>query len=50
VLRYAHLAPGYVAGYAENVSLTISPTAPHEIPYSGIDVSDDYREDACNMG
>lgn len=27
VLRYAHLAPGYVAGYAENVSLTISPTA-----------------------
>lgn len=26
VLRYAHLAPGYVAGYAENVSLTISPT------------------------
>ena len=26
VLRYAHLAPGYVAGYAENAALTISPT------------------------
>lgn len=28
VLRYAHLAPGYIAGYAENVALTIFPTAP----------------------
>jgi integrase len=26
VMRYSHLAPGYVAGYAENASLTESPT------------------------
>lgn len=34
VLRYAHLAPGYVAGYANNSSLTISPTVPAKIPHS----------------
>ena len=43
VLRYAHLAPGYVAGYAENASLTISPTP-------SIDVSDGYRGNVYNMG
>lgn len=37
VLRYAHLAPGYVASYAENASLTISPTV-------GDYVSEDYAE------
>ena len=31
VLRYAHLAPGYVAGYIENASLTISPTGDNEV-------------------
>jgi len=31
VLRYAHLSPGYVAGYAENVALTISPTPSKEV-------------------
>jgi len=30
VLRYAHLAPGYVAGYAENTALT--PTIPPQHP------------------
>lgn len=43
VLRYAHLAPGYVAAYAENVSLTISPTS-HD------DVSEDYQEEPSDMG
>lgn len=31
VLRYAHLSPGYVAGYAENVALTISTTPSKEV-------------------
>ncbi|MBY0438574.1 MAG: site-specific integrase [Burkholderiales bacterium] len=31
VLRYAHLAPGHVAGYADRVSLTISPTGGDEV-------------------
>ena len=43
VLRYAHLAPGYVAGYAENVSLTISPTGEEE-------VSEDSREELDGVG
>ena len=43
VLRYAHLAPGYVAGYAENASLTISPTACGE-------VSDDSRGNIDGLG
>lgn len=50
VLRYAHLAPGYVAGYAENASLSISPTPPTKIPHRGFDVSEDYQERALNMG
>lgn len=43
VLRYAHLSPGYIAGYAENVSLTIPPTVDAE-------VSDDYRETTGVLG
>jgi len=31
VLRYAHMAPGHVAPYADRVSLTISPTAGEEV-------------------
>jgi integrase len=50
VLRYAHLAPGYIAGYAENASLTISPTPPHVLPYSKDNVSEDYREEANKLG
>ncbi|HAF43447.1 MAG TPA: site-specific integrase [Gallionellaceae bacterium] len=50
VLRYAHLAPGYVAGYAENASLTISPTRPHDSTHSVDDVSEDYRGEATKMG
>jgi len=43
VLRYAHLSPGYVSGYAENVSLTIPPTPEPE-------VSGDYCEEGGSMG
>lgn len=43
VLRYAHLAPGYIAGYAENASLTISPTL-------DADVSEGYRDNAGYLG
>ncbi len=43
VLRYAHLSPGYVAGYAGNVSLTISPT-------TEIDVSEDSDESTVAVG
>lgn len=43
VLRYAHLSPGYVARYAENTALSISPTQ------SGL-VSDDYQETSDNLG
>ncbi len=43
VLRYAHLAPSYVAGYVENASLTISPTP-------SADVSECYREESRNLG
>ena len=43
VLRYAHLAPGYVAQYANNALLTISPTNPEE-------VSDDSQGKKDGMG
>lgn len=43
VLRYAHLAPGYIAGYAGNVSLSVSPS-----PVD--DVGEDFEENAGLVG
>ena len=43
VLRYAHLAPGYIAGYVDNVSLTIPPTGERN-------VSEDLREEVDGVG
>jgi len=46
VLRYAHLAPGYIAGYADNAALT----PPHKIPHSKQKDESEHRESPENMG
>ena len=48
VLRYAHLSPGYVAGYASNASL--DDTSDHNSGHSVSDVSENYQGDNGNLG
>jgi integrase len=49
VMKYAHLAPGYVANYAENIT-SAAHARGYNSGYSGEDVSEDYREDASKLG
>jgi len=49
VMKYAHLAPGYVANYAENITSAAQARGCNS-GHSAEDVSEDYRQDGGKLG